>query len=212
VHCHVTRLRSLQGIARHCGWTEGELKKFDELIVPFHRAFSPVKPLSFEPVSFSHDRDGSHGFVVHNGSASLGYATDLGHVPHGLVERFVGVDVLCIESNYDHQMQLSSSRPAYLKDRIMGGSGHLSNEQAFALVCRILDQRAGLGHRLPGRIVLLHRSRECNCPKLLREHFSRDARIAPRLVLAEQDRRTEWISIAPGEPSPHQQLSLAFQP
>ena len=40
--------------------------------------------------------------------------------------------MVAIESNYDPFMEEHSGRPWQLKRRIMGGSGHLSNEQAFA--------------------------------------------------------------------------------
>jgi hypothetical protein len=60
-------------------------------------------------------------------------------------------------------------------------------------VRRILDQTQRRGAALPRHIVLLHRSRQCNCPRLLRDLFSGDGRIAKRLVLAEQDRPTGWL-------------------
>ena len=140
----------------------------------------------------------------------VGYATDLGRVTDELVERFDGVGVLAIESNYDRRMQLESPRPAFLKGRIMGGRGHLSNDQALDAVRRVLDRCGATGSRPPQHVVLLHRSRQCNCPELLRRHFSRDARIAPRLVLAEQHTRTPWLAAGPAKPWVGEQLALAF--
>jgi hypothetical protein len=90
-------------------------------------------------------------------------------------------------------MQLNSDRPAFLKRRIMGGKGHLSNAESLAAVRQILDQAERQGRSLPGHIVLLHRSRQCNCPKLLQALFSADHRIKERLVLAEQNRPTPWL-------------------
>ena len=103
---------------------------------------------------------------------------------------------MALESNYDPVMERESDRPWYLKNRIMGGHGHLSNEQALEAVQAILDlteERHGAG-RLPRHIVLLHRSRECNCPKLLRKLFASDERIAQVLTLTEQLVRTGWLS------------------
>jgi phosphoribosyl 1,2-cyclic phosphodiesterase len=111
-----------------------------------------------------------------------------------LIEAFVGVHMLAIESNYDPQMQLSSARPEFLKSRIMGGRGHLSNAECFAAVARIFDLSQQRFGQLPSQLVLLHRSQECNCPDLLRRYFHRDARFADRLTLAHQDCSTEWIS------------------
>jgi hypothetical protein len=63
---------------------------------------------------------------------------------------------------------------------------------------------------LPQHVVLLHRSRQCNCPELLRSLFSRDARIASRLTLAEQYSRTEWIRAGNSNPLAGEQLQLAW--
>jgi phosphoribosyl 1,2-cyclic phosphodiesterase len=172
--------------------------------------FEPLPALRIQSIAFAHDRTGSHGFVIEGFGCRVGYATDLGRVPDELIERFQGVNVLALESNYDPQMQLASSRPWFLKQRIMGGLGHLSNQQAYDAICRILDRCETTGRPLPGHIVLLHRSRECNCPDLVRNFFSRDPRIAPRLVLTEQTQRTGWLPARSNRTIPGEQLTLGF--
>jgi phosphoribosyl 1,2-cyclic phosphodiesterase len=182
IFCHRSRVGDLSRLAGNA--------EFAKLLRPFGESpFELVRGVSCEGVPLAHDAEGSHGFVIEGFGCRAGFATDLGHVPEHLLARFNAVNLLALESNYDPEMQRASERPRFLKQRIMGGRGHLSNQQAFAAVRAILD-RAG---RLPDHIVLLHRSRQCNCPKLLRALFERDARIAPRLTLAEQDRRTEWL-------------------
>ena len=83
------------------------------------------------PVVLPHDRLGTNGFVIDAGGVRVGYATDLGHVPAQLFDRFRDLDVLAIELNYDVQMQLTSGRPWFLRYCIMGGAGHLSNDQCW---------------------------------------------------------------------------------
>jgi phosphoribosyl 1,2-cyclic phosphodiesterase len=181
------------------------------LIRPFnHEGFEPLPGLMAQPIPLAHDRQGSHGFVLEGFGHRVGYATDLGHVPGALMDQFVDLDLLALESNYDPQMQENSSRPYYLKQRIMGGSGHLSNHQALDAVRRILDRAQRRPAGLPSHIVLLHRSQQCNCPKLVKRLFSADARIAPRLVLAEQYSRTEWLSAAGRRVATGEQLLLAW--
>jgi phosphoribosyl 1,2-cyclic phosphodiesterase len=172
--------------------------------------FEAVPGLTVRPLAFAHDSTGSHGFVIDGFGCRLGYATDLGHVPNDLVEHFCDLDLLAIESNYDQRMQVESPRPWFLKRRIMGGQGHLSNEQAYDAVRRVLNRCQARAAALPEHIVLLHRSRQCNCPALLRAFFSRDERIAARLVLAEQDERTEWLRAAREQPFVGPQLELAW--
>jgi phosphoribosyl 1,2-cyclic phosphodiesterase len=173
------------------------------------RPFEPLGSVKVRALPLSHDRTGSHGFVIDSAACRIGYATDLGHIPHGFYEMFADLDLIALESNYDCDMQLGSARPAFLKHRIMGGAGHLSNAQALEAV-RTIVNRASRRGRLPAHIVLLHRSRQCNCPKLLRRLFEQDHRIARRLTLAEQYARTDWLRVRPSGPLVGEQLSLAW--
>jgi phosphoribosyl 1,2-cyclic phosphodiesterase len=185
--------------------------RFADLVQCFDGvAFEPLPGVKCRPMRFPHDEAGSHGFVFEGDGCRVGYATDLGRVPEELLNHFCGIDVLALESNYDPDMQLASPRPTFLKERIMGGHGHLSNEQAFAAIHRILNNCERVGKPLPSHIVLLHRSRQCNCPNLVRRFFSRDARIAARLTLAEQFARTEWLRPRAVKPLIGEQLRLAW--
>lgn len=185
--------------------------QLEQLICPFDDdPFHPMDGLRFDPIHLAHDQLGSHGFVIDGFGYRIGFATDLGHVPVHLIEQFRDLNLLALESNYDLDMQEQSARPWFLKRRIMGGKGHLSNLQALAAVRQILDRAQAASRRLPDHIVLLHRSRQCNCPKLLRTLFSKDRRIAPRLTLAEPFERTEWLRRRDLEPATGEQLMLAF--
>ena len=156
--------------------------------------FEPLADVTVRPLRLAHDTKGTCGFRIETIGGHVGYATDLGHVPGRLIDHFTGVEVLAIESNYDPQMQLASDRPLFLKRRIMGRRGHLSNEEAFGAVCRILDQSPN-GN--PRHIVLLHSSAQCNRPALVREVFAQDDRVRSRLRLAEQHRPSPWLSASP---------------
>ena len=134
-----------------------------------------------EPVPFAHDDLGTVGFVIDHHGTRLGLATDLGSVPPHLFERFVDLDALALESNYDRSMQIASDRPAFLKRRIMGGKGHLSNEEALCAARRIADQS-----RL-NRLTLLHLSRQCNCPERVKRLWrERAADLLPLLSITGQ--------------------------
>jgi phosphoribosyl 1,2-cyclic phosphodiesterase len=206
VHVHASRADRLRHMARECSG----FAAFEPLIVPFDGDFEPLPGVRVSPISLAHDEHGSHGYVVSHGDTRLGFATDLGRVPPHLIERFTGVDILAIESNYDPQMQLTSGRPAFLQHRITGGRGHLSNGQALAAVKAIFTRCDATLRRLPAHVVLLHRSRQCNCPALLRGLFSTDVRIAGRLTLAEPFAPTEWLAPAIRTPVAGEQLRLAF--
>ncbi|HEX8524263.1 MAG TPA: MBL fold metallo-hydrolase [Tepidisphaeraceae bacterium] len=190
---------------------DAPVEAFCDLVSGFAtNPFSPLPDLSIRPVAFAHDAAGSHGFVIECNSSRIGYATDLGKVPDHLINCFQDLDILAMESNYDPGMQLASARPWFLKQRIMGGAGHLSNEQAFQAIQRIIEKAEQQQKRLPSHIVLLHRSRHCNCPIVMRKLFGRDPRIAQRLTFAEQYKRSDWLRPAQGKPHIGEQLSLSF--
>jgi phosphoribosyl 1,2-cyclic phosphodiesterase len=197
--CHETRLDDLREII---GDVDLEIRTFNG------HPFEPVENVRFRAIPLVHDQSGSHGFLIDGFNCRVGYATDLGHVPGKLLDIFCGVDVLAIESNYDPQMEINSSRPSFLKQRIMGGKGHLSNQQAFDAIRAILDRCEKNCDRLPQHIVLLHRSRQCNCPKIVRRLFESDPRIAKRLTLAEQFERSCWLAVSDRKPLVGEQLLM----
>ncbi len=190
VHCHRSRVDDLRRLA-NC-------EKFAACIQPFGIApFCPVAGLTLTPISLAHDAEGSHGFVVESNGTRLGFATDLGHVPGSMIDAFQRLDFLAIESNYDPEMQRTSNRPFFLQRRITGGYGHLSNAQAYDAVREIVKRSLKAGHPCPQHVVLLHRSRECNCPNIVRSLFAQDRQIAGRLTLAEQFEPTGWLMTQP---------------
>lgn len=165
---------------RHFRFFDEPLTLWDEVRVDFAR--------------LAHDDKGVTAFRLETDSASLGYATDLGRPSPELVRSLYGVGTLAIESNYCPRMQLASNRPAFLKQRIMGGAGHLSNQESAEAV-RDIDPAA--------HVVLLHLSRQCNRPALaLTEHAGTQCQV----IVSSQFERTDWIRIAPrraaAKPSP----------
>ncbi|HHH76065.1 MAG TPA: MBL fold metallo-hydrolase, partial [Phycisphaerae bacterium] len=99
------------------------------------RHFRPGETLSIGHVSIEtihtpHDAADGSAFVVDDGLRRLGIFTDLGHVFEGLVEVISTLDAVLLESNYDAQMLASGPYPAYLKERIRGPHGHISNAES----------------------------------------------------------------------------------
>jgi phosphoribosyl 1,2-cyclic phosphodiesterase len=91
------------------------------------------------------------------GSARFVLATDLGHVPRGLVE-FVGdADVALVEANYCPELLAYGPYPPKLKSRVGGPLGHLANEQTAELAAALVGRRLG-------RLLLGHISRTNNSP------------------------------------------------
>jgi phosphoribosyl 1,2-cyclic phosphodiesterase len=97
---------------------------------------------------------------------SLAYAADLGSWHSELARLLSDVEVLALEFNHDVVMEQNSGRSPHLIARVLGDEGHLSNEQAAALL------QESLSHSPNGRLqhlVLLHLSRHCNKPSLAQD-------------------------------------------
>jgi phosphoribosyl 1,2-cyclic phosphodiesterase len=132
------------------------------------------------PFSLCHDGGVTCGFRF-EGSAdlygqpsTLAYAADLGCWQPELARILGDADVLALEFNHDVHMEKNSGRSPNLIARVLGDEGHLSNEQAAALLGESLrlTENGRLQH-----VVLLHLSRQCNKPSLAQD--------AARSVLGE---------------------------
>ncbi len=120
-----------------------------------------IGSLTIHPFSISHDAEDPSGFTITCDQAKIGLATDLGIVTGVVKTHLRACDILILEANHDPQMLIEGPYPWPLKQRIRGRSGHLSNDDAAALVARLHHER--LAH-----IVLAHLSEENNTPQKAR--------------------------------------------
>ncbi len=85
----------------------------------------------------AHDGIDGVAFVICYGNKKLGIFTDLGHCFDGLDGCLHDLDGLYLESNYDPKMLADGPYPQWLKDRISGLGGHLSNREAAELIADV---------------------------------------------------------------------------
>ena len=93
-----------------------------------------IKGAVVRTVPTPHDSADGAAFVISNGQKSLGIFTDLGHVFNQLEENLEPLDAIFIESNYDPSMLAKGPYPPFLKKRISGPHGHISNQESAELV------------------------------------------------------------------------------
>jgi len=89
-----------------------------------------------ETLPTPHDGVDSVCFVIDDGSGRLGIFTDLGHVNSDIEQAFASVDAALLESNYDPEMLDTGRYPLFLKRRIRGEGGHISNPESAELAAR----------------------------------------------------------------------------
>jgi len=107
-----------------------------------------VRHLAAEPVAVSISAEGRR----------MAVATDLGSVTSEVRREMAGADLMVVESNYDEGMLRSGPYPQFLKRIIMSDHGHLSNDDAGALVSVSATDRTQA-------VVLAHLSRDNNTPE-----------------------------------------------
>lgn len=111
------------------------------------------------PFSIPHDAREPVGFLIERDSFRFGIATDLGYATNLVKERLKGCSALILESNHDEGMLMDGPYPWFLKQRIRGRRGHLSNASSAKMLQTIMH--SGLQ-----RVVLAHLSEENNTPDL----------------------------------------------
>ena len=127
------------------------------------RSFASGDTLHFDSLAVRtiptpHDGADGVAFVIDDDSAQVGVLTDLGYPFDGLAEIVGSLDGVVLESNYDRRLLEDGSYPEFLKSRIRGRGGHLSNDEAALLL-------ADAGSKLRW-VCLAHLSEENNRPHL----------------------------------------------
>ena len=139
-----------------------------------------INTLAIRPFSISHDARDPAGFTIGANGSRIGIATDLGLVTALVREHLHGCRLLILEANHDPDMLMNGPYPWFLKQRIRGRTGHLSNHESGCLLADILH---------PGleQVVLAHLSETNNTPeKALAEVSTLLAGTSVRLVAASQ--------------------------
>lgn len=114
-----------------------------------------VGAFRIEPFSVPHDAYEPVGFIVSAGGHRIGVVTDMGTATTLIRARLKDCRAVVVESNHDEKMLRNSRRPEYLKQRILGRQGHLSNNAAAELLAEVAGPHLDT-------IFLAHLSSECN--------------------------------------------------
>ncbi|QAS52912.1 MBL fold metallo-hydrolase [Halobacillus litoralis] len=140
---------------------EGQLGKLS-LDQKFHFSMEETQTfggIDVESFAVSHDAADPMFFTFHQDGKKVALVTDLGYVSERIKKTVEGADAYIFESNHDVSMLRMGRYPWNVKRRILGDSGHVSNEDcALALTDVITDQTK--------RIYLAHLSLDNNMKDL----------------------------------------------
>ena len=207
-HEHIDHIRGVGVLARKYGmevyaspgtWA-AMADKVGEIPARQRCEFTPdedfyIDRVNVLPFSIPHDAAQPTGFALSCGGRKVSVLTDLGHTTKELLTRVEGSDVLLLEANHDVEWLQSGPYPYFLKERILGQRGHLSNEAGAELAA----WAAGQGTRT---LILAHLSRENNTPARARQAVE----LKLRAYGLEPGRDVTVAVAGPDEPGPVFQL------
>jgi len=146
--------------------------------------------IEIHPFTIQHDTADPVAFVMKFDGLKLGFCTDLGFVTSLVKNKLQGCDYLYIEANHQPSMVHSSPRPMIYKQRVLGRSGHLSNEACGQLLAEVAEDNLK-------QVYLAHLSQECNSPEVALETVKEQLKgtpYTPKLSIAWQDVVSEPVT------------------
>ncbi len=130
------------------------------------KSFVPGEPFQIGDIRVNafrvcHDAVDPVGYSFYEGGRQISIVTDTGCIMEEMMDEIREADLLVLEANHDVDMLKIGRYPWFLKQRILGDYGHLSNETAARMLVRLLSER-----EKQRRILLAHLSKENNFPEM----------------------------------------------
>jgi len=157
-----------------------------------------VGSLHLHPFTVPHDAREPLQLCLSDGEFKIGLVTDLGHVSSHVVRTLQNCHALILECNHDEQLLRLSKYPSFLKARISGPLGHLSNKDSAKLLQAVLNEKLQT-------VVAAHLSEKNNTPELAtkallevidqEEPKGLNTSTKPQLIVADPELGTQWIQV-----------------
>ena len=145
--------------------------------------------LEVMPFTVPHDAREPLQLSCSDGNVKLGVLTDLGHATAHVLSHLESCNALLLECNHDTDMLAQSAYPAFLKRRVGGLYGHLSNAAAADITRQLMH------HRLK-HLVAAHLSAQNNRADLPQGLLAEVLCCAnDDIVVAKPDAGTCWLDV-----------------
>lgn len=106
-----------------------------------------------------HDGTDNVGYCIEADGKTFSFLTDLGHITPDAAKYICKANYLILEANYDEEMLKMGPYPQYLKERIAGPNGHMSNRETAEFLAENINEKMKY-------IWLCHLSKDNNHPEL----------------------------------------------
>jgi phosphoribosyl 1,2-cyclic phosphodiesterase len=118
-----------------------------------------IEDINIQPYQIPHDAADPVGFSLFYKNKKISITTDLGHTNNKIIKAVMDSDLVILEANHDAEMLKAGPYPMYLKKRILGRKGHLSNEDTGLALLEMIKGKVT-------HVLLAHLSKENNYPQL----------------------------------------------
>lgn len=164
------------------------------LIKHLSKSFTAGEPIAIGELIITafakyHDAADPHSFIISYNETKVAVMTDLGTVCSQVVHYFKQCHAVFLEANYDYDMLENGKYPLHLKNRIRGGMGHLSNEEALELFTT--HRSSFLSH-----VILSHLSQENNSHEIVSALFAPHAE-ETKIIIASRHTYSDVFFINP---------------
>lgn len=152
-----------------------------------------VKDIKFYPLKGCHDVPSLYyKFVL--GDTVVAILTDMGKYNEYNLRTLTDVEYLMLECNYDNDMLMDNSYPPFLKQRILGTGGHLSNINCSEIIMSIANDKLK-------EVYLSHISEDSNSEeyayefvtRYLQENYNGD-KVLPNIKVSKRVEITEILN------------------
>jgi phosphoribosyl 1,2-cyclic phosphodiesterase len=172
-HEHIDHVRGIAGLAdkyKMPVYVTPATQKGCYHLKPEHAiSFTAYEPVNIGALSITafpkfHDAADPHSFIITCNEKTVGVFTDIGKPCKNLITYFKQCHAAFLEANYDTDMLVNGKYPSFLKQRISGGVGHLSNAEALEIFVK--HKPDFMSH-----LLLAHLSKDNNDAVLVQKMF-----------------------------------------
>ena len=144
-----------------------------------------------DTITLSHDTRECRGYIFNNNDKSLVYITDTGYINVKNHNKLKDKSVYIIESNHDVNLLMKGRYPYYIKMRVLGDKGHLSNKDSAHYLSKFIGDKTK-------HIILAHLSQDNNNRDIalddLKEALNNTG-VNPNIMIATQQDRLDLIEV-----------------
>ncbi len=166
------------------------LKSYDKIMLYDNNIL--LDDVEIDIIKTSHDTTDSRGFIIKSENKKIGYITDSGFINSKYFPLLTNLDIYYFESNHDIEMLLHGPYPKWLKDRVIGPYGHLSNKDSSIYLAKLIGPNTK-------KILLMHLSHKNNTEEkaleTIHQVFKEYEIDFDNIACAKQNERSELIEI-----------------